>query len=160
MILSKLRLPSQVESQAELSAKLGHRDQANRFRFDSDHAMKNRIALCKTRFAIRTGLCLVKFSVNVEHAWVNKQSSHLHDCPSVTDCLPRQRYYCAGLRFIQRLPIDKFDAEAGSNTRKENIRINNIVTLQIRLILFLLISFTFTAFQLIDKVQPNCNMMQ
>lgn len=43
-------------------------------------------------------LRLVKFSVNVEHARVNKQPSHLHDCRSVTQCLPRQRYRAAPRR--------------------------------------------------------------
>lgn len=74
-----------------------------------------------SRFS-RNYVVWLKFFVNVEHARVNKQPSHLHDCPSVTHCLPRQRYTAprrAGLRFIQRSPIDKFDAGAdGSSTAK------------------------------------------
>jgi len=47
----------------------------------------------ETRFLV-SSCCYVclKLSVNVEHARVNKQPSHLYDCPSVTHCLPRQRY--------------------------------------------------------------------
>jgi len=58
----------------------------------------NELALGKTRFSFLARLRLVKFSVNVEHARVNKQPSHLHDCPSVTQCLPRQRYRAAPRR--------------------------------------------------------------
>lgn len=80
-------------------------------------------ALGETRFSIPARQRLVKFSVNVEHARVNKQPSHLHDCPSVTHCLPRQRYRPrAGLRFIQRLPIDKFDAGAPGVARERGTR--------------------------------------
>lgn len=38
----------------------------------------NELALGKTRFSLLARLRLVKFSVNVEHARVNKQPSHLH----------------------------------------------------------------------------------
>jgi len=61
--------------------------------FDSDRAVGKTSGSRETRFLV-SSCCYVclKFSLNVEHARVNKQPSHLHDCPSVTHCLPRQRY--------------------------------------------------------------------
>lgn len=72
----------------------------DKFRFDSwsreGRWTSSRLAKPVSRFS--RGYVWLSFLWTVEHAWVNKQPSHLHDCPSVTHCLPRQRYRAAPRR--------------------------------------------------------------